>query len=617
MRGADPRRNSPSRNSRRPGGRNDGSEHSRRGTVKPHHTGKAPSASPTSPVGWTDSRTDKADAVRAAAASTSDSLPGKGKPEPTSKSPEQRVAAATVPQQRTSATSARGANSSARRRTGTLKEYFAGMDKARLRHFGLSVIGADGAVVLAAIVLAILGIVIAGAGIVVLPATIASIWMLFNLGGIGYNGTMLSMLPAVPAMVMVAFIAWRVRREVAGRVSIRDVRALVSMYIVVPLLLTFIAWLMLVDAANVLQRLKVPNVGMALGCTFVLHATAVVIGMGQRLIRALLRRRSWPEWLILSARLASQYILWLGIAGLIVALVSIGWHFGAFRQAYDITNSLSDKILLTLLSIGYLPNIAMSAVGVLVGGPANIGPAEVTLFTVTPAKLPPLPILAAVPQSHISMAFGALLVIPVLIAVWRVLHLLRTVRLERPYIVVVVGAVMSGVFAGLISLLFSGEVGIYGWSGPSWWLTALLVSVWLAAPGAIVVAVAMGLPTRAAGTIESEIAAEKLPADEVSRDDGDATDASEAGAKSHSEAESESGSESTSESAAKSKDVQEAASNEAAEDDAEAEAGNDEIPAEDDEIPAEGDETPEEDVETSAEEKEDSVTEDSAVKDSD
>lgn len=572
MRGADPRRNSSNRNSRRPGGRNDGSAQSRRGYVKQHHTGHHPAVSEAHQQEQTSAseatRPTSPDSVAAPQANPAGSSsrepsreqagPSRGAATRASAAARNRPAAATTRNRESVATASRTSPTARSLSPGDrIKEYISGIDKARARHFGLSVIGADGSVVLAAVVLAVLGVVIAGAGFVVVPASIASIWMLFNLGGIGYNGTILSLLPALPAMLMVAFIAWRVRREVAGRVSIRDVRALVGTYLVVPMLLTFIAWLMLVDASNVLQRLKVPNLAMALGSTLVLHATAIVIGMGQRLIRALLRRRSWPEWLILSGRLAAKYVLWLGIAGLLVSLISLGWHFGTFREAYAITDSFSDKVLLTLLSIAYLPNIALGAVGVLVGAPVNMGPAEVTLFTVTPGILPPLPALAAMPQSHVSSAFGVLLVVPVIVAVVCVLRLLRSVRIDRPYIVVVTGAAMAGVFTALLALVFSGEVGIYGWTGPSWWLTALLSSVWMAAPGAIVVAATMGLPTRADDEAEPDVVAEKLPADEGDDEASDeGADAPEAGGENTDEAEQAGTAEESSEAAVESAEAE-------------------------------------------------------------
>lgn len=99
------------------------------------------------------------------------------------------------------------------------------INSPRVRRFGLSVAGSYGVVLLFIISVALIGVIVSGAGMSPLPASIASLWMMFNLAPFRFNGTTLGLTPALPAVLMVAFIAWRVRREVADRISIKDVRA--------------------------------------------------------------------------------------------------------------------------------------------------------------------------------------------------------------------------------------------------------------------------------------------------------------------------------------------------------------------------------------------------------
>ena len=363
-----------------------------------------------------------------------------------------------------------------------------------LRRFGLSVLGAHGVVVLGTLLVALIGVISYGGGLRALPAVSAQIWLTTNMASFGYNGTVLALVPALPAMLMVCFLAWRVRREVADRISLRQVRALSFAYLATPLLLTLVAWLMLYDASMVFPRLKLPNLGLALLSTLCLHLLALLWGMGTRLIRALLRRRGLPEWWVYAARLAAEYLLWLWLAGAVVVVISLLWHQSAVAQAYAIASGSAEVIALSALSVAYLPNIAWAAAGVLVGGSANIGVAEVSLFAVIPGQLPPLPVLAAIPQSGAPWAFGLLVLIPAAISVWRVLRLVRSGVTSRPYLVVVVAALVAGVLAAIGAWLLGGEIGYFGPSGTIAWMMGVLVSLWLVLPGAVVVVVLTGVP---------------------------------------------------------------------------------------------------------------------------
>ena len=344
-----------------------------------------------------------------------------------------------------------------------------------------------------------------------LPASIASLWMMFNLAPFRFNGTTLGLTPALPAVLMVAFIAWRVRREVADRISIKDVRALVGAYLGTPIVLTIIAWLMLYDASKVFPRVQTPSFGLAIAAALLVNLVALVLGMGQRLLRALLLRRKLPEWLLGSARLAGSYVAWLWLAGVVVTLVSLIWHRELLAETFAITDTVGESVAVSGLSLLYLPNVAFGAVGVLVGGKSTFGPAEAGLFAVHPAQLPPLPILAAMPQSLVHWAFGVLIVLPPAVAAWRVVAFLKKSAPKQPYLVVVLAAVWSIIFLMGLAWLLGGEVGIFGWAGASWWLTGLLGSMWLLVPGAIVVVAMTGVPSLGRDKGVSEVAAEKFP----------------------------------------------------------------------------------------------------------
>lgn len=398
------------------------------------------------------------------------------------------------------------------------------LSSPRARRFALSVAGSYGVVLLFIVSVALIGVIMHGAGLSPLPASIASLWMMFNLAPFRFNGTTLGLAPALPAMVMVTFIAWRVRREVADRISIKDVRALAGSYLGAPIVLTIIAWLMLYDASKVFPRVQTPSFGIAIAATLLVNLVALVLGMGQRLLRALLLRRKLPEWLLGSARLAGSYVAWLWLAGVVLTVISLIWHRELVSEAFSITDTAGENLAVSGLSLLYLPNVAFGSVGVLVGGKVTFGPAEAGLFAVHPAQLPPLPILAAMPQSLTHWAFGVLIVLPAAIAAWRVVAYLKSSTPKQPYLNVVISAVWSAVFLMMLAWLLGGEVGIFGWAGASWWLTGLLGSIWLVVPGAIVVVAMTGVPSMGRDNDVPEVAAEKFPAES----DGDADEAAEA-----------------------------------------------------------------------------------------
>lgn len=401
------------------------------------------------------------------------------------------------------------------------------MNSPRVRRFGLSVLGSYGVVLLFIISVALIVVIVSGAGMSPLPASIASLWMMFNLAPFRFNGTTLGLTPALPAVLMVGFIAWRVRREVADRISIKDVRALVGAYLLTPVVLTIIAWLMLYDASKVFPRVQTPSFGLAFAASLLVNLVALVLGMGQRLIRALLVRRRLPEWLLGSARLAGSYVAWLWLVGAVVTVASLIWHHELLSQTYAITDTTGDAIAVTGLSLLYVPNIAFGALGVLVGGQSSFGPAEVGLFAVHPAQLPPLPILAAMPQSLQHWAFGVLIVLPAAVAVWRVVKFLKSTTTKWPYLIVVVAAVWSALFLMALAWLMGGEVGVFGWAGASWWLTGLLGSMWLVVPGAIVVVAMTGLPSAGGYQQVPKVRAEKFPPkteQDAAAEDGSAED---------------------------------------------------------------------------------------------
>lgn len=350
---------------------------------------------------------------------------------------------------------------------------------------------------IAATHVSVIGVIIAVALIILLaldlsfvaaPATIASLWLTFNLAPLSMSGADLGLLPLLPALGYALWIALRIRSVVRERISVSDVRMLVGCSLAVPILLTLTALAMLWDAQPVLP-VNVPSVWMSVLSTFALNALAIVFGMGKRLWRALLRFYGMPQWPVDAFRLGMAFLAAMGGIGALVVIVSLIAHWSAFTDAYSIASGVGGKIGLTLLWIAYFPNMALASASVLAGAEANFGAAQVSLFTATRAELPPVPVLAAMPGDVFPAAWlGLFIPAAVAILVYRRFLSQRRVVVS-PYGTVGLAALSAGIIGMVAAWLNSGVVGAYGWSGLNPWLTGAVAAGWMFAVGVITMAV--------------------------------------------------------------------------------------------------------------------------------
>lgn len=350
---------------------------------------------------------------------------------------------------------------------------------------------------IAATHVSVIGVIIAVALIILLaldlsfvaaPATIASLWLTFNLAPLSMSGADLGLLPLLPALGYALWIALRIRSVVRERISVSDVRMLVGCSLAVPILLTLTALAMLWDAQPVLP-VSVPSVWMSVLSTFALNALAIIFGMGKRLWRALLRFYGVPQWPVDAVRLGMAFLVAMGGIGALVVVVGLIAHWSAFTDAYSIASGAGGKIGLTLVWIAYFPNMALASASVLAGAEANFGAAQVSLFTATRAELPPVPVLAAMPGDVLSGAWlGLFIPAAVAILVYRRFLSQRRVVVS-PYGTVGVAALSAGIVGMVAAWLTSGVVGAYGWSGPTPWLTGAVATGWMFAVGVITMAV--------------------------------------------------------------------------------------------------------------------------------
>ncbi|MDO5669661.1 MAG: DUF6350 family protein [Corynebacterium sp.] len=347
--------------------------------------------------------------------------------------------------------------------------------KGRLRRYLPVAAIPHGVVVLAIIAVALAGLLVTRTTLAALPATIAQMWLILNLSPVVADGTVLGVLPLLPAMGLVALIARRVRVAVRERVSIADLLVLAAGVIGIPLLLTLIAAAMMWDAGRVFD-VGPPPLGHAIARTLILHALALGIGMGGRLWRALLRRYNAPEWLIDAASIAARILMYLSAGALVilVALAAIGWQRQV--EVASLYNSGLGVLAVALISLLYIPNAVIAAVGVLFGSEFHIGAASISLYAIDLTALPPLPLLAIIPGWAHQWSILLLLITSMAVA-----YALGGVRFS--IVQTLVTAAFVALFTLLAGYLISGRLGEIGGVGPMHWLTAGLAFAWTAGIG--------------------------------------------------------------------------------------------------------------------------------------
>lgn len=352
-----------------------------------------------------------------------------------------------------------------------------------IRRFAPTVLVSHAVTLAIAIALAV--VVGVGETFTAVPAMVGSFWMVANLAPVGFTGAQLGIVPLLPAALIVLVHSRRIRATCGTQITVRNIRVFASLAVVVPMVLTCLAWLVLWDASHVFA-ISPPNIFVALLSTGLLNGFIFVLGLGPKIWRALLLRRGLPTWPVESVRLAGSFVRWVLVAGLVATLVQLLFNLSMLSDAYSIAPDAWGKIGLTVLSVLYLPNLAVGGAAVLTGSEMHVGDASASLFAVTNANLPPLPVLAAMP--HSDLPFGeALLVVPAAIALV-IVYRFFTVRsfVESPVFTAVGAGVCAGVLGLLVSLAAGGTLGVYGSAGPLLWLTPLVFACWLLVPALLV-----------------------------------------------------------------------------------------------------------------------------------
>lgn len=326
---------------------------------------------------------------------------------------------------------------------------------------------------LAVVAVCLAVILIGGWRMAYLPAAIGQTWLSLHGVGLRLDGVELGAVPLLPAMGIVAVVASRIRAATRERVSVLDLACILALTVLTSLLLSAIALFMVADAANVFS-IAPPPVASALLIPLGVHLIGFVLGIRAVIWRALAKRAGVPVAAVDTLLDSAAFFRDLAYASLAVFVVLLLLGHARVAEAMSAYPNLGffGEGGLALLCLAYLPNAVVATLAVLLGGSFEYAGASVSLFDVTAAPLPPLPVFAAIPTSAPSWA-PVLMLVPAALAV-------RFAASRSSSLIDAAACATWSALLGLIAGAFaSGTAGAYGVVGPNPWTLALAMFVWV------------------------------------------------------------------------------------------------------------------------------------------
>lgn len=335
------------------------------------------------------------------------------------------------------------------------------------------------------------------------------LWLAAHLIPLDLQGQPLSVLPLLPALLVVAIVSvgarWAVRR-LGGRFR-HDAGAVVAASAGAHAAVAVLGSALLPSAAEV---------GAAPWAAMLGAGLVAAIGAGAGVLRACTLPESWRARLQgwPAAGLAGAVVggAALALAGSIVLVV--GLVFGASR-AHDMFESLTPTgggaLGLTLLCLAYLPNAVVGGAAWLLGPGLDIGLGAWTPFGGAPGPVPPFPLLAALPTVPSPAWAVGVVVVPVGIGLV-VGGVCRTAlggatAAERLRAVGVATGVLA-LGAAVVALAAGGRLsaGDFDPVAMPAGLTVLAVLVWVGGPAAVVALVQRGGPPARSDSADEDLA---------------------------------------------------------------------------------------------------------------
>lgn len=312
---------------------------------------------------------------------------------------------------------------------------------------------------------------------------IASGWLVAHQVPLVIGKTPLGLLPLLPT----ALLAWLSARDCARAVEPDSSRAdlgwIVGAALSGPLLVTAVCLAVAEDASGVVA-LQPPNTLSAFAWVGGLYLVAAAAGIAHRDRRRFFVLLRAPDWAVAGVYGAGRTVVRLLGCAAAVTLVSLLAHGSRFLEGYQASGNFAGVLGLTLLSLAYLPNVVVGAVGMLVGSGVEFGDASVGVFSVVGGPVPSVPVLAALPSGPAAGWWVVLLLVPAAVGVLGGIDAGRTStdRATAPW-ATLSSAGFATVALVLLGAVAGGELGTFGSVGIDLPVFAVVTFAWLALAG--------------------------------------------------------------------------------------------------------------------------------------
>ncbi|MBD0862288.1 hypothetical protein IA539_13835 [Gordonia sp. zg691] len=349
-------------------------------------------------------------------------------------------------------------------------------------------------------------LLLAGSGLTGLPSAIASSWLAIHQVPVTISGVTIGVLPLLPTLVVAAGTAVLTARAVTGgggsggrsAHDLFDIGAVVFSALVGPLLITAMSLAIVMDGGSVLP-VQTPSALIAFAYTLGVHGGAALAGIGWS------RRRDFAaRWGVTHAdRRGFRYgvvaALMLMVAGALLVCLRMLMRHGQIGELIATGADFDGYLGLTVLSVLYLPNVIVGALAVLVGSDIQLGAMTVDLFTVRGGAVPPVPVLAVLPEGTGAGAWGLVgMVIPAGVAAfvgWRCRDLDPMAHVRS----VGVAAAVAASAVAILTVSSGGSLGEFGDVAMTVSAAGVFTLGWISVIGLLIVLVYAFLPsTRAA-----------------------------------------------------------------------------------------------------------------------
>lgn len=337
------------------------------------------------------------------------------------------------------------------------------------------------------VITVVVGIVrlLAGDGLSGIMSATAAGWLAVNQVPVTISGVTLGVLPLLPTLLVCAGTVKVVAEGAATARELPDLVGIVGAALGGSALVTALSLAVVSDGAAV-SAVGQPDPLAAFGYTILIQGVAVLIGIAIPSLKPILEEFAIPATERVGLRGGAIAFGVLIAGGAAMVLGSIVVHWGSVSAMIADGNTFDGFLGLTGLSILYLPNMVIGAAAVTTGASAQLGDTVFDAFDVSRGAVPPLPVVAAVPESGIG-GLGALLFVVPLAAGLLLGWYCRSSEPLRHLRAVAIGSAAAAALVVATGWVSGGRLGELGHTGVDVAASGVFTFAWLMLAGALVV----------------------------------------------------------------------------------------------------------------------------------